>query len=124
MALTHSTALRNSFCTSLAAAVDGGGGAGKIVYRTAGAALVATCIGQTNFFLAPSGGSMAADSINDDTNAVGGIMAVWDLDSFDDATHLDGTVGVGGGFDLTANSVDVSAGQTVRTTAFTYDACP
>ncbi len=67
-------------------------------------------------------GVAAANTITDETNATAG-AAVWFRATKADASAvLDGTVGVGSGFDYNIDSTAISAGATVHCSAFSLTA--
>jgi len=98
MALTHSTATRNSLCSAVSSAVDAG---------------------TTN-----SSGAMSINGTPlQDTNAAGGTVDHFTVEDRDNTEVFRGTATVtGGGGDIEMSSLTISAGDTVELSSFTYNA--
>jgi hypothetical protein len=88
------TAARNGAANAVAALVDAGSGAGRVVLMTAGDTVVATCVGQDPFFGASSGGTATQSGNAVDANATGNASAVtkFALRDSDAADVITGTV--------------------------------
>jgi len=123
MALGLSTTLRNSRLSQIAAAVDGGAGAGVLrIYngvRPSTGGTATTLLSEHTMsdpaFGAAAGGVLTANSIADDTSANATATATWCRIVDSNGTFIiDGSVGlVGSGADLEMNSVNIGIGQTV-----------
>jgi hypothetical protein len=76
LASAVATAARNAACNAIVDSLDDGSGAGRIVLLTAGAATVATCVGQDPFFGAASNGVATQNGTAVDSAAAGNASAV------------------------------------------------
>jgi hypothetical protein len=123
MALTHITALRDTWANALDDEVNGGGGAGEIRFGTSGfGVVVATMALEATAFGASSSGVITlAATPKEDTNANAGTMAEFDIRDNAAVIIVDGSVSTAGA-DINFNSVIVSAGQTVELTSLTWTA--
>ena len=121
MAVTHALAVRQGLGDYATGTI---GASGKLVYQTAGSATVATCPFSATAFGASNGsGVSTANAITTDTNAAGGTIAKASLQTSGSVEKIACSVtATGGGGDIELNSVVVSAGQSVATTALTYTA--
>lgn len=123
MAVTHPTAVRNGIADFVVDQLDEGSPPGDLVLLTSGDVVVAT-LPLSN----PACGSAVAGvatfgAITSDTNAVGGIVAKCSLRNAAGTEKWAGSVTtVGGGGDITLNSVSVAAGQTVNMSSLQYTA--
>ena len=125
MALAHSTAVRNSCADAVVDAIDGGAGAGTLVFLTAGAAEVATLTFSDPAFAGASGGAATANAITSDSSATGGTTTNFEVRDSNSVVVFSGTVtGSGGGGDIELSSTTIGAGETVACSAFTYTAMP
>lgn len=125
MSVTHPTAVRDSITNLVTGKIDAGGGAGKLVFLTAGGVAVATLIFSTTSFSASSGGIANSNPITSDTNAAGGTIAKAELRDFTGLIIVQCSVtATGGGGDITLNSLVISAGQQVDLTTMSYTAPP
>jgi hypothetical protein len=86
--------------------------------------LVAACTFSTTSFPAAAAASMAANTITDDTNAVGGITTWFRVVDSDFAFVMDGTVTAtsGGGDIELAGGTTIGASATVSVSTFTITA--
>lgn len=125
MAVTHPTAIRNGMADYVCGQININTPPGKLIFQTAGAVTVATCIFSATAFGASSAGTSTAAAITDDTNAVGGTIAKAEIRQ-GGATPviLCSVTATGGGGDIEMNSLVISAGQTVHVSALTYSAPP
>lgn len=123
MAVTLSTTLRNTICTAVTAAIDGGSGPGKLVMQTSGDVTVATLTFADPSFGSPDTGVATANSVVSDTNAAGGTIAKFKITDSNGTTVLNGSVGlVGSGADMEISNVIIGAGDTVAVSWLTYTA--
>ena len=123
MAITHTTAVRNSLAGVISNAVDAGSGPGQLVFMTSGDVEVATLTMSDPSFGAASTGTITANAITSDTNATGGTVALFKIQDSDGTEVIRGTVtATGGGGDIELSSLAVSAGDTVELSSFSYTA--
>lgn len=123
MAITHVTAIRNGLADYAVDAIDAGAGAGSLVIMTSGDAEVATLTFSDPAFGAASGGTATASAISDDTNATGGVAALFKVQDSNTNEVFRGTVTAsGGGGDIELSSTTIGVGDTVSITSFTYSA--
>jgi len=126
MALTHSTATRNSLCSAVSSAVDAGttNSGGQFIFRTSAEAAVATVQLQNPAFGTPASGAMSINGTPlQDTNAAGGTVDHFTVEDRDNTEVFRGTATVtGGGGDIEMSSLTISAGDTVELSSFTYNA--
>jgi len=127
MAITRSTGVRNSDADAVADAVDVGttNTEGAIVYMTSGDVEVATMRMSNPAFGAAASGIATANAITNDSNATGGVVALFKVVDRDDAEVFRGTVGLdGSGEDLELDpdvvSLTVAAAAIVGVSSFTY----
>jgi hypothetical protein len=116
MAVTLETVARNALVDSIGGSLN----SGTLEFQTSGSVEVATCTFGADAFPGASGGSAAANTISDDTNATGGVITkcVWKASG--GAAWLTCTVtATGGGGDITMTSTTVAAGDTVHVTSLT-----
>lgn len=122
MAVTHSTTLRNAFCSAIASAVGSGG---KLRIRDAGAVLLADIPLNATPFAAPSGGAMALNGVPvaDSSADASGTAATFQITDSGNTVVFSGTCSLsGGGGDLILSSLTVTATQPVTITSGTYTA--
>lgn len=124
MTISHSAATRNNIADVVLADIDVGT-AGKLVFRTAGDAEVATLP-----FSDPAGVVAGAvltfSAITDDSSATGGTVAKATIETSAAAivfTAGSVTIPAGGG-DIELSSLVVGAGDTVSCSSLTYTASP
>jgi len=125
MALTHTTATRNVAANAVVDLIDAGttDASGDLVYMTSGDVTVASLAMTNPAFGNAATGVATAAAIADDTNAVGGTVALFKLQDRDNGEVLRGSVtATSGGGDIELSSVAVGAGDTVSTSSLTYTA--
>ena len=130
MAVTHSATLRNTIATAVKDAIDGGAGAGKLVFRLTGTVgspgtAVATLI------LTDPCGSVTAEvltfsSITSDTNATGNAspVATATLETGAGTVIVHTTVAASGDAINLSGGLTIGAGDTVSCSSLTYAAMP
>jgi hypothetical protein len=122
-AVTHPSAVRTAIADLVVDRLDAGAGPGTLEYQTAGSAEVATCTFSDPAFGAAAAGVATASAITADASATGGtITKAVAKDSTGTEVFTCSVTATGGGGDIEGNSVVVSAGQQVSTTALTYTA--
>ena len=121
MAITHTTALRNTLADAVDTACNSGStdASADLVIMTSGDVEVATCIMSNPAFGAAATGVITAASITDDTNATGGTAALFKIQDRDNTEVFRGAVGTSGS-DLNLSSLSIASGDTVSITSFTY----
>jgi hypothetical protein len=123
MAVTHSTAARNTMVDAVTALINAGttDATGDIAFLTAADVLVANPTFSATAYGAASSGVATANAITSDTNAVGGTIAKFQHRDRDNTVVVSGSVtATGGGGDYEITSVAVAAGETVAVTSSTY----
>ena len=116
---TLETAARNAACDAIVDLIDGGAGAGTLVFETSGDVEVATLTFQDPAFGAAAAGvATRAGSITDDTNATGGVVAQASFYDSNSAKILEATVATSGA-DINLSSLTVGAGDTVSVSTLT-----
>ena len=123
MAITHTATIRDGLANYTVDAIDGGSGdaAGDLVIMTSGDAPVATLTFSNPAFGAASGGTATASAIASDTNAAGGVAALFRVQNRSNVELFRGNVTAsGGGGDLQLSSTTIGPGDTVSVSAFTY----
>jgi hypothetical protein len=128
MAITHSTAIRNTLADAVVDAIDAGStnAAGKlqIATSTAFTTVLATLAFANPAFGAAASGTATANAITPDNNAAAtGTAAAFRIVNRDDTEILRGTVGTSGS-DINLSSTSITAGDTVTITSLTYSAAP
>jgi hypothetical protein len=106
--MQYETATRNAAIDPVGVLCDGG----DIQFRTSGDNEVATCDFSATAFGDPASGTITANTISDDTTAVGGTIAKAVLRKSD--TTVIATLSVtatGGGGDIEVTSLVVAAGE-------------
>ena len=128
---THPTAFRDTVADLVDSTINGGGGAGKLQFRTSGNAnalgtVVATLPLSATAFGASSAAVITAAAITSDTNAAGGTIATATLALNNGTTVIvHCTVGTSGdAINVTSGGLTVTAGDTVSCSALTYTAMP
>lgn len=128
MAVTHSATLRNTIATAVRDAIDGGAGAGKLVFRLTGSVsspgtAVAT-LTLTDPCGSVSGETLTFSSITSDTNATGNASAVAaaTLQTSADTVCIHCAVGSSGSDINMSGGLTVAAGDTVSCSSLTYTA--
>ena len=115
---TISTAARNAACNAVVDLIDGGTGAGDLVFRTSGGVEVATCPFSATAFGDAATGTAAAAAITDDADATGGTVAAATADDGDATEVIDFTVATSGQ-DIDISSTTVAASDTVSVSSLT-----
>lgn len=125
MAFTLTTATRNAAVNAVVDLLDGGTGAGNVVFMTAsGGSTLATCALSATAFGAASDGSAAIDTVTDDTNASAGTCTYASFQDGDGTEHFSCSVTAsGGGGDIEFSTNVWSAGDTIGLSSFTVT-CP
>lgn len=128
MAVTHSTAFRNTVCDALTTAL---GASPKIKLRLSGTVsapgtAAATLTMSATPFPAASGGSMTANAITSDTNATGNATAVANatLETSAGTVVCHFAVAASGSDMNLTNGLTINAGDTVSCSSFVYNAMP
>lgn len=126
MAVTHSTAMRNTFCDAVTTAL---GASPKLKFRLSGTvsapgAAAATLTLSATPFPAASGGSMAANAITSDTNAAGNASPVANatLETSGGTVVVHCAVAASGSDINLSGGLTINAGDTVSCSALTYTA--
>ena len=128
MAVTHSATLRNTIATAVRDAIDGGAGAGKLVFRLSGSVsspgtAVAT-LTLTDPCGSVSGETLTFSSITSDTNATGNASAVAaaTLQTSADTVCIHFAVGSSGSDINMSGGLTINAGDTVSCSSLAYTA--
>ena len=121
MALTHTTATRNTLADAIDTAIAT---SGKLLIMTSGDVEVATiALSATAFGVASTGTITLSGVPLSDSSATGGTAALFKFETSGATEIFRGTVtATGGGGDITLTSVTIAATDTVTITAFTYSA--
>ena len=122
MALTHIAATRNAMADAVVDLIDGGAGAGTLVFETVADAEVATLTFSDPAFGAASAGVATAGSITSDTNATGGTVTKFMIQDSNLTEILNGTAGDVGSEDIVLSSATIGEGDTVSCSTLTYTA--
>lgn len=121
MAVTHPTATRNVIADAFVDLLDGG----TIEFLTASAVAAATLALSTPAFGSASSGIATANAITQDDNAVGGVVVSGQIKDSGGVVRVAFSVtALGGGGDVEIDNVTIFAGQVVKMTSLTYEACP
>lgn len=128
MAVTHITALRTTLATAVRDGIDGGAGAGKLVFRLTGSVgspgtAVAT-LTLTDPCGSVSGAVLTFSPITSDTNATGNASAVAaaTLQTSADSVQLHCAVAASSSDINMSGGLTVGAGDTVSCSSLTYSA--
>lgn len=127
MAITHSDAVRNAVANTVVDLIDTGG-LGSLNFRaTAGAASDIASLPFQNPAFGNAGvttvGMATANTITDDTTAVAGTVAFFDVKNSLGATIFQGTVSDTGGVgDIKLSSVNIGTNDTISVSLLTYTA--
>ena len=130
MATTHITALRTTIATAVRDAIDGGAGAGKLVFRLSGTVASPGTAVATLTLSDPCGtvssGVLTFSAITSDTNATGNASAVANatLQTSADSVQLHCAVAASGSDINLSGGLTVGAGDTVSCSSLTYTAMP
>lgn len=121
MALTHTTAVRNTLADAINTAANAGAGAALLVIMTSSDVEVATLTMSDPAFGAAATGAITANAITSDTNATGGTAALFKVTDSAGTEVYRGTVGTSGA-DLNLGTVTIVAGDTVEVSSLVYTA--
>ncbi len=123
MAVTHSTAVRNTITDAAVDTLDVGSAdaSGDLRIDTAGNTQVALLVFSNPAFGNAASGTATASAITSDTNAAGGTAAKAILRNRDNTTCISCSVTAsGGGGDIIISNTAVGAGDTVSCSSLTY----
>ena len=120
-AVTHPTAMRTAIADLVVDAIDGGSGAGVLVFQTSGSTAVATLTFSDPAFGAASSGTATASAITSDTNAAGGTIAKAEVRTSAATAIFLCACGTSGS-DINLSSLVVGASDTVSMSSLTYSA--
>lgn len=119
MAVTHVAATRNGLADYVVDQLN----SGFVKFVTTGDVEVATCGFGATAFGAASSGVATANSISDDTDATGGTIAKFELQTSTPTSIVFGSVtATSGGGDIEISSTTITASETVSVTSLTYEA--
>lgn len=121
LAVTHPTTVRNTVANTVVDLLDAGSGAGTLVFKTAGAAEVATLTFSDPAFGNAASGTATANAITSDTNATGGATTNFTAQDSDTNAVFSGAVGTSGS-DINLSSTVIGASDTVSVSSLTYTA--
>lgn len=123
MAVTHPVTVRNTLAAAVGDSIDVGG-AGSLIFQTAGDVEVATLTFSATAFGAPAAGVITAAAITDDATATGGITTKFIIENgAAAAAGFAGSVTISaGGGDIELTSTTIGVGDTVSMTSLTYTA--
>jgi hypothetical protein len=128
MAVTHSTAVRTSIATAVKDAIDGGAGAGKLVFRLAGSVGTPGTAAATLTLSDPCGtvtnGVLTFSAITSDTNAAGNATQVANatLQTSADTVCVHCAVAASASDINMSGGLTIGAGDTVSCSSLTYTA--
>jgi hypothetical protein len=127
MALTHTTAIRNSLADLVVDAIDVGStdAAGDLIVQTAADATLCTIpLSAPPAFGAASSGTATANSLpREGTATAAGTAAKFRVRNRDNTEIFQGTVTVtGGGGDMELSSTSIAINDVIRINTFTYSA--
>lgn len=123
MAVTHPTPVRNAIANLVVDLLDAGLGPGVLEFQTAGGAEVATLTFSDPAFGDAANGIATANTITQDSDATGGIMAKFAAKDSASNIAFQGSVSTSGA-DINMNGVDVDPGDIVQVSSLTYESCP
>lgn len=128
MAVTHITALRTTLATAVRDAIDGGAGAGKLVFRLSGTVSAPGTAVATLTLSEPCGtvsnGVLTFSAITSDTNATGNAspVATATLQTSADSVQVHCAVAASGSDINMTGGLTIGAGDTVSCSSLTYTA--
>jgi hypothetical protein len=128
MPVTHITALRTTLATAVRDAIDGGAGAGKLVFRLTGSVSAPGTAVSTLTLSDPCGtvtnGVLTFSAITSDTNATGNASAVAaaTLQTSADSVQVHCAVAASGSDINMTGGLTIGAGDTVACSSLTYTA--
>lgn len=120
MATTLSTAARNAACNAIVDLIDVGttDANGDLVIMTSGDVEVATLAFSNPAFGNAATGVATANAISDDTNATGGVAALFKVQDRNNTEVFRGAVSTSGA-ELNLSSTTIGAGDTVSISSMT-----
>ena len=126
MGVTHPQAVRTGVANFVVDQIDEGTPSpGKLVFLTAGGAVVATLTFANPAFGPAASGVAVANAIASDINAVGGTTTKAELRNSAGVLKAACSVTViGGGGDIQLTDVDIDPGQTLSISTLAYEAMP
>jgi hypothetical protein len=124
MAITHSTAMRNTLADAVDAAVNSGAGTATMVWKDSSTALGTFDLANPAFGAASSGTiTLQSTPITDSSADGSGTADNFDVEDRDGTVVFSGSItGSGGGGDIELDSTSITAGQELELTSFTYSA--
>jgi hypothetical protein len=128
MAVTHITALRTTLATAVRDAIDGGPGAGKLVFRLSGTVSAPGTAVATLTLSDPCGtvsnGVLTFSAITSDTNATGNAspVAAATLQTSADSVQVHCAVAASASDINMTGGLTIGAGDTVSCSSLTYTA--
>ena len=121
MAVTHPSTVRDGLCNYVVDSIDVGG-AGSLIFQTAGSAEVATLTFSATAFGPASSGTATAAAITEDSSATGGDITKFKIQNGSAAdAGFAGAVSTSGS-DINLSSLSIGAGDAVEVTSLTYTA--
>lgn len=122
MAITHTTAVRDSLCNLVVDNLDAGG---NLRYQTSGDVTVADGALSAPAFGASSSGTATANAIGDATNSgANATVAKFAMRSATLDIFFGSVTTSGGGGDIIISNTTVNNGEAIQTNSFTYTAAP
>ena len=115
---TLETTARNAACDAVVDLIDGGAGAGLLVFRTAGDMEVATLTFSDPALGAAAAGVATASAITDDSSATGGTTTKATMQDSDANVVLTATVGTSGQ-DINLSNNVIGAANIVQMSSLT-----
>lgn len=115
---TLPTATRNAACDAVVDLIDGGVGAGLLVFRTSGDVEVATLTFSDPAFGSAATGVATASAITSDTNATGGTVTKATFETSAATIVMTVTVGTSGS-EINLSSTTIGVGDTVSVSSLT-----
>lgn len=124
MAVTHPSSMRTLIADTVTAQADVGSTFARLELQTATTTTGAILTFDSSAFQAASSGVATANTITDDTNAIGGTVTQGVIYSSTQNNEVlsCSVTSTGGGGDIELSSNVISSGQTVSITALTYTA--
>lgn len=122
MALTHTTAIRNTLADAIDTAINAAGAGTLGIYDSGDVLLASITLGATAFGASASGTiTLGGVPLSDTSANATGTASYFRFNENGGTEIFRGTVGVSA-TDLVLDSVSITAGQTVTVTSFTYSA--
>jgi hypothetical protein len=122
MAVTHSTAMRNDFCTAVKTRIDNTGSSypgGAVRFKDAGSSVLATCRWPGASFGTPSNGQMASNALDKDLAPTVGTIANGEIVDRANTQVVGFSVGTSGA-DANLSKLAIVSGDYVEVTSLTY----